>query len=65
MMGIQLEHKWDILNNLDGFFIRIPVGNQDIFMYATCEYKWDTLNIQKNSKMWVIDWVIVMFHSMI
>ena len=26
MVRIQLEYNWDIVNHLDGFFIRIPVG---------------------------------------
>jgi len=33
MVRIQLEYKWDIVNNLDGFFIRISLW------YPTCEYK--------------------------
>ena len=49
MVRIQLEYKWDIVNNLDGFFIRIPVGKSGYFYgMQHVNTKWDTLNIQKN-----------------
>jgi len=49
MVRIQLEYKWDIVNNLDGFFFGIPVGKSGYFDgMQHVNTKWDTLNIQKN-----------------
>ena len=49
IVRIQLEYKWDIVNNLDGFFMRIPVeklGYSYGMQHVNTE--WDTLNTQKN-----------------
>ena len=48
MAGICLEYKWDIVNNLDGFFIRISVGTLAYYDIQHLDTNRDTLNIQKN-----------------
>jgi len=46
---IQLEYKWDIVNNLDGFFIRMPVEKLGYFYgMQHVNTKWDIVNIQTN-----------------
>jgi len=41
--------QWDIVNNLDGFFIRMPVAKLGYFDgMQHVDTKWDILNIQKN-----------------
>jgi len=47
MVGTQLEYR-DIVNNVDDFFIWIPVGKSRYFYdMQHVNTKWETLNIQK------------------